>query len=258
MARPTKQGLDYFPLDAQFLSDIKVRKIMRAQGTNAISVLISLLCNIYKDNGYYIKRDDDVSFLISDEIGVKDEYVNEVIDKAIQVGFFDKNQFEKNNILTSNGIQKRFLEATERRKETIFNPDFLVNVDINPVNANNNRINDYRSTQSKVKESKVKESKEDVTEKFTSTSSKIILLSRQISIDQWAMRNKVSVDRIQECISEFSDFKCRTKENLKWQNESDLIKNFEFWLNTNAHPKKENFTSKTFNNGPEVQKAKRR
>ena len=106
MARPTKQGLDYFPLDSQFLSDVKVRKIMRAQGTNAISVLISLLCNIYRDNGYYIKRDDEVSFLIADEIGVKEEYVNEIIDKAIQVGFFDESQYKKNKILTSNGIQK--------------------------------------------------------------------------------------------------------------------------------------------------------
>ena len=28
MARPLKQGLDYFPLDTDFLSDSKVRKII--------------------------------------------------------------------------------------------------------------------------------------------------------------------------------------------------------------------------------------
>ena len=102
----------------------------------------------------------------------------------------------------------------------------------------------------KVNKIKVNEIRVDENVKFSPASSKKILLSRQISIEQWAMRNKVSVERIQECISEFSDFKCRTLENLKWQNESDLIKNFEFWLNTNAHPKTENFKSKTFNNGP--------
>ena len=157
MARPTKQGLDYFPLDSQFLSDVKVRKIMRAQGTNAISVLISLLCNIYRDKGYYIKRDDEVSFLIADEIGVKEEYVNEIIDKAIQVGFFDESQYKKNKILTSNGIQKRFLEATERRKISVFNEKYRVNVSNNSINVSNNSINDDRSTQSKVKKSKVNE-----------------------------------------------------------------------------------------------------
>lgn len=237
MARPKKQGLDYFPLDTQFLSDVKVRKIMRAQGTNAISVLISLLCNIYRDEGYYIRRDSDVGFLISDEIGVKEEYVNEVIDKAISVGFFDKNQYEKNNILTSNGIQKRFLEATERRKEIVFDENYAVNVNINSINERKNRVNEYKSTQSKVKESKVKESKVNEKEKFPPSTTKEILSSRKIVIEQWAMNYHVSVERIQECIIEFAEFKYRSKENLKWQNESDLIKNFEFWLNSNAKPK---------------------
>ena len=238
MARPTKQGLDYFPLDSQFLSDIKVRKIMKAQGVNAISVLISLLCNIYRDNGYYIKRDDDVSFLISDEIGVKEEYVNEVIDKAIQVGFFDKNMFEKFQILTSNGIQKRFFEATERRKVVQVIDEFRINANNNEVNVNINPINDNRSTQSKVKESKVNKSKVDVDKKkYPPTTTRDILFSKPISINQWAMITKVDENRIKECIIEFSEFKERTGENEKWQNDSDLIKNFEFWLNSNARAK---------------------
>ena len=168
--------------------------------------------------------------------------MNEVIDKAISVGFFDKNQYEKNNILTSNGIQKRFLEATERRKEIVFEENYLVNVNINRINDNKNRINAYKSTQSKGKESKGKESKEDVEEKFTPSSTKEILSSRKIVIEQWAMNYHVTTERIQDCIIDFADFKYRSKENLKWQNESDLIKNFEFWLNSNAKPKqKSNF-----------------
>lgn len=254
MARPKKQGLDYFPLDSQFLSDIKVRKIMRAQGANAISVLISLLCNIYKDEGYYIRRDDDVSFLIADEVGVKEEYVNEVIDKAIQVGFFDENMYEKFHILTSNGIQKRFLEATDRRKETVFNEDFRINVSNNKINVSNNPVNDNRSTQSKVKESKVKESKEDV-ELISATSTQQILLSKTISIDQWAIMFHVSVPRIKECIKEFSEFKARHSENV-WKNESDLSKNFEFWLRSNATPKPVKPQNPTQNGN--LQKAERR
>ena len=30
MARPIKQGLDYYPLDVGFLQDVKIRRIMRA------------------------------------------------------------------------------------------------------------------------------------------------------------------------------------------------------------------------------------
>lgn len=54
MARPKKQGIDYFPLDVNFFSDVKIRKIARACGSQSTSILICLLCNIYKDNGYYI------------------------------------------------------------------------------------------------------------------------------------------------------------------------------------------------------------
>ena len=83
---------------------------------------------------------------------------------------------------------------------------------------------------------------EKETEKFTPSTTKEILSSRKIVIEQWAMNYHVTIERIQDCIIEFADFKYRSKENLKWQNESDLIKNFEFWLNSNAKPKqKSNF-----------------
>ncbi|WP_027381857.1 hypothetical protein [Epilithonimonas caeni] len=87
--------------------------------------------------------------------------------------------------------------------------------------------------------------------KFPPETTRNILFSKPISINQWSMKNKVDENRIKECIIEFSEFKERTGENQKWQNEADLIKNFEFWLNSNAKEKKpENFTSKTFSNEP--------
>ncbi|NBI08388.1 hypothetical protein D3Z33_16160, partial [Senegalia massiliensis] len=67
-------------------------------------------------------------------------------------------------ILTSKGIQKRFLEAVSRRKDINVILEYLL-IDLdndysNLVNVNINSINDNRSTQSKVKKSKVKKSKE--------------------------------------------------------------------------------------------------
>ncbi|MCS2285181.1 DUF4373 domain-containing protein [Bacteroides fragilis] len=46
MARPTKQGIEYFSLDVDFFSDIKVRRISKACGPASTSILICLLCNI--------------------------------------------------------------------------------------------------------------------------------------------------------------------------------------------------------------------
>ena len=151
--RPIKQGIDYFPLDTGFFQDVKVRKIMRACGPNAVSVLISLLCNIYRDNGYYILWDEDLPFFIADEVGVSEGCVKETLLKAVQVGFFDVEKYAAHRILTSSGIQKRFLNITNRRKETVIKGEFLINADNNSINVCNNSINVCRNSH-KGKESK--------------------------------------------------------------------------------------------------------
>ena len=163
MARPIKTGIDYYPLNVDFLQDIKVRKIMRACGSQSITILISLLSSIYRDEGYYVVWDNDMSFLVADEVGASEGAVLEVVNKAVQIDFFNSKLFEEHNILTSKGIQKRFLEAVSRRKKVKLFEEYLL-VDLvndykNIDNVNINSINVNRSTQSKVKESKEKKSK---------------------------------------------------------------------------------------------------
>ncbi len=164
MARPLKQGLDYFPLDVGFLRDMKVRRIIKSCGASSISILIWLLCSCYRDEGYYIQWTEDMPFMVADEIGVTEGCVDEVVKRALQVGFFDAGMKEKYGILTSAGLQKRFLEVTSRRKAAFLRRDFAlisVNDDNNSINVDNNSINVDRSTQSKVKKSKEKKSKEE-------------------------------------------------------------------------------------------------
>ena len=159
MARPIKQGLDYFPLDVGFLHDVKIRRIMRACGIQSIPVLISLLANIYRNEGYFLRWSNDMSFLIADQLGVSEGAVTATVDKAVQVDFFNANMYEKYGVLTSEGIQSRFFEAVSRRREVRYDARFLllnVNVYNNSVNVYNNSVNVDYNQQSKVKESKVK------------------------------------------------------------------------------------------------------
>ncbi len=168
MARPTKQGLDYFPLEVNIFSDLKIRKIMRACGPYSPTILISLLSNIYKDYGYFVVWDSDLPFLIADEVGVSEGAVIEVIKKALQVGFFNTDLYEKFKILTSRGIQKRFVKAIERRKQIEIIEQYclidetVVNVHIKLVNVNINSINVCNNEQRKEKESKEKKSKKNI------------------------------------------------------------------------------------------------
>lgn len=173
MARPLKNGLDYYPLNVDFFSDIKVRRLLKAGGSQSISILIALLGNIYRDEGYYMRWDNDMPFLIADLVGVTEGAVMETVNKAVLIGFFHAGLFERYKILTSKGIQTRYLEAVSRRRQVFLIKNYLlldVNVynnvvldevidSDNGVNVDNNSVNVCRSTQSKVKESKVKESK---------------------------------------------------------------------------------------------------
>ena len=169
LARPTKTGLEYFPLDVNFLYDIKVRKIIKPLGPEAIGVLVYLLAEIYKDNGYYISWNDDICFLMSDLTGIDEELIKDVVSKALEVDFFNKDKHKKYNILTSKGIQNRYISATEKRKNTNINDDYIIeneqistnehtqNNSNTKVNSEETGVNVTESTQSKVKESKVKD-----------------------------------------------------------------------------------------------------
>lgn len=117
MAAPFKQGLGYFPLDVDFLQDIKIRKLKTAYGTKSISVLINLFCNIYKDKGYYIEWDADQAFVIAEYFGMTEGAVQEIVSKAIKVGLFDSVMYEKYQILTSKRIQKTFCGVAKQAKK---------------------------------------------------------------------------------------------------------------------------------------------
>ncbi len=167
MARPKKTGLDYFSLDVDFFSNLKVRKIIKSCGSQAPTILIKLLCDIYKDKGYYIEMDEDWSFLIAAEIGVSEVFVKEVIQKAIEVNFFNKIMANK-NILTSNEIQSRWLKVCKdaKRSGCEVNPEYdliiqeetKLTTEKTQLIQEETKLSTEESTQSKVKESKEEES----------------------------------------------------------------------------------------------------
>ena len=162
MARLAKVGLDYFALDVNFLSHIKIRKIMRACGLQSIPVLVQLLSNIYKYKGYYIEWNSDECFVIADDVGVAERAVLEIVEKSLQVGLFNSEMFEKYKILTSERIQDQYFAAVSKRKSVEYDARFalisLKNVK-NVINVDINRIDSVINQQSKVKDSKVKDSR---------------------------------------------------------------------------------------------------
>ena len=170
MARPMKDGVDYFPLDVNV--DKKFRFVEAKFGIVGFGVIVKLFQLIYAENGYYCEWDEDTALIMAAEnscqkypLSIDD--VQDIISEAISRGIFDKGMYDTYGILTSKGIQRRYFEMTKRRSRVdveqryllICIPEKTVNVYINGVNVNTNSKNADNNSQSKVKESKVKESK---------------------------------------------------------------------------------------------------
>lgn len=174
MARTIKAGLDYFPLDVDM--DEKIELVEAKHGIVGFGIIIKLYQAIYK-TGYYANVDEERLLLFSKRINVDINSINVVINDAIRWGIFHEDIFKTYHILTSCGIQKRYIEATKRRQEVEFLEHILlvkdvaerygdrVNVNIKAINVNINPINTDIGTQRKGKERKEKESREESPQK---------------------------------------------------------------------------------------------
>lgn len=112
MGRNRKLGLDYFPMDVDFFQDIRIRKLIKYQGGKAVTVYALLLCIIYKQ-GYYVRWDDELSFIISEQTGFEEAYIQEVFKCCLIVGLFSKKLYDSDKVITSKGIQERWIKLTD-------------------------------------------------------------------------------------------------------------------------------------------------
>lgn len=135
--------------------DDKVELIEAKHGITGFGILVKLYQRIYKE-GYFLKWNEETMLLFSKRVNVDINKVNDVINDCLRYQIFNEKLHKSYQILTSPGIQKRYLQAIDRRKDIELIKNYII-VDINGLNVNINWINVGNNTQSKVKESKVKE-----------------------------------------------------------------------------------------------------
>ena len=163
MARPLKEGVDYFSLDCYM--DDKIKMIQAEFGLKGFAIVVKLWQTIYREHGYYCERNEEKKLLFASEEGADcgPGLINEIVQACIRRDIFSKKLFDKYQILTSRGIQKRYLSITAKRKKAEMKKEYSlvevahnsINDDNNRVNVGKNQVNSVDNTQSKVKESKV-------------------------------------------------------------------------------------------------------
>jgi len=186
MARPRRDGVDYFSFDTDFFSDEKIIMLMARYGADGLAVYIYLLTRVYRDKGYYLEwRGEDSDYLTARALNMSVDKVGQIKAYLLKQSLFDDKLFKSAEVLSSKGIQRRYQQAVKVR--AVKNPvvvrgdlwlldedeteSFIkVRHDVgfsenNPSFSGNNSSNseNYPTKQSKVKQSKVKHSKAEKT-----------------------------------------------------------------------------------------------
>lgn len=198
MARPQKNGLDYFPLDVDIDQDDKVALIEAQHGLIGFAIVIKLLMKIYK-NSYFYEWTEKEQLLFSKRVNVDINSINVIINDCIRWGIFDNTMYETHRILTSKGIQKRYIEAVGRRQKVSIESKYLVldqitvnaykNLVIVNINDNSKEVNVNINPQRKEKESKVKESKEEKEENINVISLTLCKEVEKLTCGKWFLVN---------------------------------------------------------------------
>lgn len=119
-------GIPYFPLNCQL--DEKFELIEAEFGLKGFAVVVKLLQRIYGEHGYYCEWTKEVELLFSRRLGfpVGDNSVSEIVEAATRRGIFSRELFDQYHILTSKGIQQRYLDAVSRRKKVEVKKEYLL------------------------------------------------------------------------------------------------------------------------------------
>ena len=119
MSRPPKEGIDFAGWSVNlFDGDKKIDKLLDAHGWKGFGIYFFLCQSAYKINGYFLEwgYDDCASTARRMGGGVVSSTVEETVRFCLQVGLFDQGLFDRWNVLTSKGIQRRFWIAVRYRK----------------------------------------------------------------------------------------------------------------------------------------------
>lgn len=119
MGRPLKKGLRYFPLDSDLFENRKVKRLVRIYGSDGIAIYITVVCDIYRVNGYYVSDDDDYCEDVGLTLNLPQERVRKILTYCCEAGLFDEGLWLSKKVYTSLWIQDRYRDICKRSRNCI-------------------------------------------------------------------------------------------------------------------------------------------
>ena len=251
MARPTKQGIDYFPLDVQF--DEKVELFIAETGAEGLGVLVTVWQLIYQNKGYYIDNGSDLYLLIRRRVMSDLVTIETVVNSAIERGIFDKIKHREHKILTSKAIQNRYFIGAKKKKIVNVDENYICNGvsvggNASKVSGNATKVEVEVEVEVEKKAIKKPANKKILFKEFLARCKELEEkpIPENDGVFTLAEKSGVSVDMLRICWLEFADkYSTSTKKYINWRlTFQNCIRDnwYELWYAD--HDGKINLTSK--------------
>lgn len=176
MAR--KAGLEYYPRAVDMLSDDKIFEFMMIAGDGAdrsdaayaaLGRLDELYAQIYTEN-YYIVLDDRKRARLAHHLGLSRDAFDSFVDMCVGCDLFDKGFYESASVLTSRGLQERYLNGKKLSRSKVAGEWWLISDNLgdsrsfseNPGNSPKNAAEDKEKEKGKGKEEEEEDGGGDV------------------------------------------------------------------------------------------------
>lgn len=117
MANKQNKGILYYTVDTDMPDDEKIQLLCAEHGKiMGLGFITLLLSKLYRE-GYYYDWNERSKKLFAFISGLSMEQLDSMISTLLEVEFINNRLFKEYGIITSKGIQERYIEATRKRKE---------------------------------------------------------------------------------------------------------------------------------------------
>ena len=121
MARPKKEKLEYFSLDVDIFSNVRIKALMGNYGNDGFTAYIRVLCDIYRSKGYYLEYSDDYISIFSKDLGFTKEKTMQIINYLCSRSLLTQRILTgSDKVVTAKSVQERYQNIMKSLKRDVF------------------------------------------------------------------------------------------------------------------------------------------
>lgn len=126
MARPSTPGIEYYPKYNDFYNKITTKMIRKKFDYKGVCIYEYLLFKIYSELGYYLNLNEETNIDVTEYFNISDDEYNEIIEFFVDKEIFNKELYDKYNVLSAKEIQRIYLAATKNKSTIEYIAEYLL------------------------------------------------------------------------------------------------------------------------------------